>query len=206
MNSSKSIITALFILLLGSLACSLSAIPAAQPTGTPLPTSYSSPTPTATAPPPTATDSPALLPTATDSPSKPQTVKIFLVAPGDNGQSGKLIGCGDSLVAVEIAIEPTVAVLRAALIELLNLAPDMYFGQSGLYNALYLSNLTIQKLEIVNRQALIHLNGTLIFGGDCDIPLIQAQLTEIALQFSTVDSVSVFINDIPLEEVLSLKD
>jgi len=39
-------------------------------------------------------------------------------------------------------------------------------------------------------------------GGVCDEPRVQAQLRETALQFSTVDSVSIFINGIQLEDAL----
>ncbi len=58
------------------------------------------------------------------------TVKIFLVATGDNGVSGKMIGCGDSLVPVTQQIVPTQGVLRAALEILLGIQ-QQYYGQSG---------------------------------------------------------------------------
>ncbi|KUK46508.1 MAG: Uncharacterized protein XD73_0613 [Anaerolinea thermophila] len=176
-------------------------------TATVLPQATSTPTPSPL--PPTATV-PAL-PSAFPTPqagalsSKPQTVLIYLVAIGDNGASGVMIGCGDSLVGVEIAIEPTQAVLRAALTALLNLPADMTYGQSGLYNSLYLSDLQIESLDIVDRQATIALSGTLIYGGECDIPRIEAQLTALALQFSTIDSVTIFVNGTPLSELLDLR-
>lgn len=137
--------------------------------------------------------------------SNQQTVKIFLVVMGDNGQSGKYIGCGDSLVPVEIAIEPTTAVLRAALTELLNLSTQMEFSQSGLYNALYLSELNIAGLNIVNRKAVVRLSGTMIYGGECDIPRIEEQLRETVVQFSTIDEAEIFVNEVPLDELLSLE-
>ncbi|NMC46942.1 MAG: hypothetical protein GYA52_08935 [Chloroflexi bacterium] len=171
-----------------------------------------SPTVTATSPPtdtaiPSATPQPTVTPTlqATAVTSKPQTVNLYLVAIGDNGASGEPIGCGDSLVTVEVAIEPTSAVLRAALTALLSLPADATYGQSGLYNALYLSDLQIESLEITDRQATMRLTGDLIYGGECDIPRIEAQLTSIALQFSTVDSVSVYINGTLLSDLLDLR-
>lgn len=187
----------LFLLLLTA-ACS-NAVPAV-----PTATATSLPTHTAV---PSATPLPTIPPTlqATAVTSKPPTVNIYLVAMGDNGAAGELIGCGDSLMAVEVAIEPTQAVLRAALTALLNLPPDATYGQSGLYNALYLSDLQIESLEIIDRQAIIRLTGALIYGGECDIPRIEAQLTSIALQFSTVDSVSVYINDTLLSDLLDLR-
>jgi hypothetical protein len=39
-------------------------------------------------------------------------------------------------------------------------------------------------------------------GGVCDEPRVRAQLEETALQFVTVDSVSIFVNGQPLAEAL----
>ena len=133
-----------------------------------------------------------------------QILKIYLVAIDDNGASGPLIGCGDSLVAVDVQVPQTVAVLRAALNALLAIKSSMY-GQSGLYSALYQSDLEIENLYIQNGVAFIYLKGELLQGGTCDSPRIDEQLKATALQFSTVQDVKIFINDKPLEEVLSLK-
>ena len=135
---------------------------------------------------------------------EPQVVKVYLVALGDNGVSGRLIGCGDSLVPVEQAIVPTQGVLRAALEILLGIKTQ-YYGQSGLYNALYQSDLTIEDLRIDNGKASIHLAGRLLLGGVCDNPRVEAQLVETAKQFSTVKEVEIFINGKPLKDVLSQK-
>lgn len=196
------LLTGIFALLLAG-ACS--AAGTSVPTATALPMASS--TPSASPLPPTATPTATIQPTpqATALPSKPQTVLIYLVAIGDNGASGEMIGCGDSLVAVEVAVEPTLAVLRAALTALLNLPAAATYGESGLYNALYLSDLQIESLDISGRQATIALSGTLVYGGECDIPRIEAQLTELALQFSTVDSVLILVNGTPLSELLDLR-
>ena len=135
---------------------------------------------------------------------EPQIVKVFLIAVGDNGASGKLIGCGDSLVPVTQEIVPTRGVLRAAL-ELLLGIKTQYYGQSGLYDALYQSDLTIDDLRIDNGKASIHLAGRLLLGGVCDNPRVEAQLVETAKQFSTVKEVEIFINGKPLKDVLSEK-
>jgi len=185
------------------------AFPVANPTIQVVPPSLVPPTvlPTVAPPPPTATLLPPLPPTLppplpTNPPPATQTVKIFLVAIDDNGVSGKLVGCGDSAVPVTVNIQPTNAVLRASLNKLLSIH-DQYYGESGLYNALYQSNLTIGSLNIVAGQAQIYLNGSLLIGGACDSPRVKAQLEEIALQFSTVSSVIVYINGVPLDEVLT---
>ena len=133
-----------------------------------------------------------------------QTVQIFLIALEDGGRSGKEIGCDDSVIPVQVAIAPTQGVLRAALGELLSLK-EPYYGQSGLYNALYQSDLKLDSVSIEQGEAVIYLSGTLTLGGVCDSPRVEAQLEETALQFHTVSHVSVFVNGRPLEEVLSLK-
>ena len=161
-----------------------------------------------TAVPPTLTPAPqtnasgkTLTPTKT-----PQlmTLKIFLIGVNDNGVAGKLVGCGDSAVAVNVEVPHTTGVLRAALDKLLSIK-DQNYGQSGLYNALYQSNLKIGSLAIKDGLATIHLTGKLILGGECDNPRVQAELEETARQFSTVKNVSIYINNVPLKKVLSLK-
>jgi len=131
-------------------------------------------------------------------------LKIFLIAINDNGVSGKMIGCGDSAVAVNVEVPYTQGVLRAALDKLLSIK-DQYYGQSGLYNVLYQSNLKIDSLTIKDEEAIIHLTGKLTLGGECDDPRVQAELEQTALQFSTVKKVSIFLNGKPLKDVLSEK-
>ena len=133
-----------------------------------------------------------------------QTVKIFLIALEDNGQSGILVGCGDSAVPMTVVIPRTQGVLKAALEKLLSIK-EQYYGESGLYNALYQSDLQLKSVTIDQGKAVIHLTGTVMLGGVCDAPRVEAQIEQTALQFSTVSSVEVFINDIPLEDVLSQK-
>lgn len=133
-----------------------------------------------------------------------QTVKIFLIALEDNGQSGILVGCGDSAVPVTVIIPRTQGVLKAALEKLLSIK-EQYYGESGLYNALYQSDLQLKSVTIDQGKAVIHLTGTVMLGGVCDAPRVEAQIKQTALQFSTVSDVEVFINDIPLEDVLSQK-
>ncbi len=185
-------------------ACTVSPSPTALPTA-PVPSLVpSAPPATATLPPPSATA--AAKPTETPSSvTADQTIQIFLIAIDDNGRSGKLIGCGDSLVPVAVKIPHTTGVLKAALEALLGVKTPNY-GESGLYNALYQSDLQLESVAI-NQQgaAQIRLRGTLKLGGECDNPRVEAQLTEIALQFSTVKAAVVYINGKPLKEVLSLK-
>ena len=205
---------ALCLLLLASLSLACATQPAASPTPTlpeaapptAVPAQPTPVIPTATAVPPEPTPLP---PEPTSVPAEPpvegsQFVLIYLIALGDNGVSGPLVGCGDSAVPVPAEIPPTEGILRAALDHLLA-QKDQYYGQSGLYNALYQSDLVVRDVTIVDGEARIYLTGALMQGGECDSPRIQAQLEQIALQFSTVQTVAIFINDVPLADALSLQ-
>lgn len=126
-------------------------------------------------------------------------VNIYLI-----GIGGGSVGCGDQVVAVKRNITPTTAPLTAALNQLLSIKTQ-YYGQSGLYNALYQSNLSIQKITQSGTTWNIYLGGSLRLGGTCDSPRVEAQLNRTALQFSTVKKVNYFINGVPLKTALSQK-
>jgi len=150
--------------------------------------------------PPTATVIPPTVPpTATSATTR---VRIFLIALNDDGQSGKKVGCGDSVVGVDRVIPATQGLLRAALEQLLSLT-DQYYGQSGLYNALYQSSLKVESVTIAAGKATVRLTGQLKLGGVCDNPRVEAQLRETALQFSTITGVVITVNGVPLEQLLS---
>jgi hypothetical protein len=197
---------------------------AATPTRLPVPTSVVQSTTIPTAVPTAApTAAPTRMPTVTvtsvlspvpavkTTPTRTPTlgagtmrVKLYFVALNDNGVAGKKFGCNDSLVAVDRAIPTTNAPLTAALKELLSLT-DQNYGQSGLYNSLYQSKLRIDSIAIVNAKATINLSGSLVLGGVCDNPRVEAQIEQVALQFSTVKTVAVFLNGKTLQQALSEK-
>jgi hypothetical protein len=163
--------------------------------------------PTSTIVLPTATVAQQVLPTLTafaPTTATEQTVKIVLIALEDNGQSGILVGCGDSAIPITVTIPRTQGVLRAALEKLFS-AKQQFYGESGYYNALYQSDLQVAKVVIEQGKAIIHLTGSIVLGGTCDAPRVEAQIEQTALQFSTVNDVAVFVNDVTLEDVLSTK-
>jgi LysM repeat protein len=124
-------------------------------------------------------------------------VNIPLIATGSGD-----VGCGDRVVFVERAVEPTSAPLTAALGTLLSL-DDRMLGESGLYNPLYQSDLHVNAVSVQERVAYIDLGGQLVLGGVCDNPRVAAQLRQVALQYSTIDDVRVSINGQPLDDLLS---
>jgi hypothetical protein len=107
-------------------------------------------------------------------------------------------------VPVTVRIEPTPAPLRAALERLLGIK-EQFYGESGLYNALYQSDLRIESLNVTDGLASIYLGGTVRLSGTCDTPRVQAQLEETARQFPTVTNVAIFLNGQPLANALSAR-
>lgn len=128
------------------------------------------------------------------------TVKIALIDLNGNGN----VGCGDSVVMVNRQVAVTTAPLTAAIRELLSIR-TRYYGQSGLYDALYQSSLAVQSVTIANQKATIRLTGQMQLGGECDDPRVIAQLERTATQFSTVKSVEVYVNGVLLQTLLSGK-
>jgi hypothetical protein len=197
-----------------SAAATASATQSAAPSATVGPSVTASPTasgsasvtasPTATAPPSSAAESPTPEPTVTGFPEQVAPLTVYYVAVGDNGVSGPMIGCGDSLVATTTApvrftdqVGPSIGTLLA------NKSRDV--GMSGLVNVLYQSNLTYLGGELNGRTITIYLSGQFMLGGVCDIPRAKAQLEYTAMAASDATSAQVFVNGRPIDEVLSLK-
>ena len=130
-----------------------------------------------------------------------QAIKVYLVAVGDNGKTGKKIGCGDSLVAVTRTIKKTPAPLTAALRELL-LTPQHPDGSPKLENFWKGRNLKVTSVSIRNHTATIHISGEVLVAGVCDEPRIESQIQETARQFPTVKRVRVFIGNRTLAEAI----
>jgi sporulation and spore germination protein len=216
----RTLIFALAALIVASLACDM-------PGGTqaPTPTLFVMPTlpPTNVPPSPTvAAIEPTVAPPTTEPPTAVPTqsggfptptavqqgggtvsrVQIYMIALEDNGKSGDPIGCGDTVVPVEIEIKATQAPLRAAMEALLS-QHGQFYGQSGLYNVLYNSKLQVGTVTIdAAGTAKIGLTGTFSLAGECDDPRFEAQLTYTARQFSTVQNVEITINGTPLHDLI----
>jgi hypothetical protein len=123
---------------------------------------------------------------------------------GDNGQSGIKVGCGDSLVAVKEPIEPTSGVIRASLNKLFSFK-QQNVGQSGLYNALWQSNLTLASARVDDGVATVTLTGSVQMGGECDTPRFKGQIEQTILAQPGVKRAVVFLNGKPIDQALSLK-
>jgi hypothetical protein len=137
-------------------------------------------------------------------PEQVAPLTIYYVAVDDNGVSGPLIGCGDSLVATTTAPVRFTDQVRPSIETLLsNKSRDV--GLSGLANVLYQSNLSYAGGELTGSTITINLTGQFMLGGVCDIPRAKAQLEYTAMAAAGATSAQVFVNGRPLDEVLSLK-
>ncbi len=123
-------------------------------------------------------------------------VNIYLVALDDNGQSGMKIGCGDSLLPISVQIDTSGSIeqqITDALNKLLSM-DEQFDGQSGLYNALYQSDLSVESITLDNGHATVNLTGSLQVGGVCDEPRVDQQIRQTVLQFDGVDSATILLN------------
>lgn len=135
---------------------------------------------------------------------QPDSLKLNFVALEDSGRSGKLIGCNDSAIAVRVSLDDNANPVQAAFDTLLNARSRMYQNKN-LYNALHRSELSFSSIQNTQSVTKIFLKGDLRIGGVCDNPRVQSQLRLTALQFSSIDSVTIFINSSPLQEILSFR-
>jgi hypothetical protein len=127
-------------------------------------------------------------------------VTVYLIALEDAGAVGPAVGCGDSAVPVELLVPPAEDPVRAALEALFSIRQPDYAGR---YNALHQSSLQVESVEIEAGEAVVRLSGSLLSGGVCDDPRIVAQLQETVLQSADVETVTIYVNDRPLEEWFS---
>ncbi len=142
----------------------------------------------------------AALPAAAVS-STVSTAKIFLVALNASAPQDQLIGCGDQLIPVQVNIQSTSSTqdkITEALQALFGIK-DRFYGQSGLYDALYQANLTVDAVHVLSDGAVtVELSGSLNIGGVCDEPRVKGQIEQTVLQFPDVTGVVVLLNGQPL--------
>jgi len=129
-------------------------------------------------------------------------VRIFLIAARDGGRSGRAAGCGDSVVPVEATLPAPAPALEGALRALLARS-DRVDPQSGLYDPLYASALTLSGVERNGGEARVRLSGYVEVGDDCDARRIRAQLEATAQQFQGVDRATFTVDGEPLDRLLA---
>lgn len=120
-----------------------------------------------------------------DAPGRPSDnspVSFALIALSDG-----TVGCGDSTVLVTREIPEDSSNFESERIQLaleaLFAVEGQNYGESGLYNALYQSDLTVESVDWVQsnddpKEITVALTGSIASGGTCDDPRIVAQIEE----------------------------
>jgi hypothetical protein len=89
-------------------------------------------------------------------------------------------------------IEPTPAILNATMKELFAYKQEFDY-LPGNFVAKQ-ENLKFEKVTLENGLAKIYLTGEVVYGGVCDNPRLNTQITETAKQFETVKEVEIYLN------------
>jgi LysM repeat protein len=128
-------------------------------------------------------------------PPDDRTVIIYLIAPGADVTSC----AGDQLQAVARKVPPTRDLLRASVQDLLSIQ-DQFYGRSGLYNALALTDLRIDGLEVTGQMVDLSLSGTSAQAGTCEETRMIQQLEQTVLQNKSINHVRIHLNGTLLAE------
>jgi hypothetical protein len=95
------------------------------------------------------------------------------------------------------------AQISTMLAELFSIT-DQFYGESGLYNALYQSTIAVDSVDVdASGHATVNLTGDILLGGTCDSPRFKTQIERTAGQFPAITGVTVNINGEPIDVVLS---
>ena len=127
-------------------------------------------------------------------------VTAYYVLLDDGGASGVRFGCNDSLAGIRRSVAGSAEPLTAAMRALLDGS-----AVDGLYNALSASTLTFLSGSFDGTTVTVYLSGTIRPGGVCDIPRVEAQLTQTAVASVGAIRAEVYVNGTPLADALRLK-
>jgi hypothetical protein len=135
-------------------------------------------------------------------------VTAYFVLLDDGGSNGVRFGCNDSLVGVALAGsgggEPLPAAVNALLEGPAGAVPSRR-SDARPYNALAGSDLSFLSGSFDGTTVTVYLAGTLSLGGVCDIPRIEAQLTQTAVTAVGAIRAEIYVNGRALAEALLLR-
>jgi hypothetical protein len=138
-------------------------------------------------------------------PGGQQSGTAYFVLLDDGGSGGVRFGCNDSLVSVPLAAPLASEPLQSALQALLPGSSGGGSAPDGLYNALASSSLSFVSGYFDGSTVVVNLSGSVSPAGTCDIPRIEAQLTQTAVTAVGATRAEIYVNGRRLAEVLSLR-
>ena len=133
-------------------------------------------------------------------------VTAYYVLLDDGGRNGVRFGCNDSLVGVAHESsddEEALATAVGALLDAPNGA-EQRRQDSDLYNALANSRLKFLSGSFDGTTVTVYLAGSLRPGGACDLPRLEAQLTQTAVAATGAVKAEIYVNGRSLPEALEL--
>lgn len=147
----------------------------------------------------------ALIPTGpTDGEATAGTVTAYYVLLDDGGRNGVRFGCNDSLVGIAHASTAEEA-LPAAMGALLDPNGEaLPAHETEAYNALSESRLKFLSGSFDGTTVTVYLAGVLRPGGSCDVPRMEAQLTQTAVAAAGAIRAEIYVNGRSLAEALKL--
>ncbi len=147
-------------------------------------------------------------PGPTNTRAAPHTVTAYYVLLDDGGRNGVRFGCNDSLVGVSHESSSAGEALPAAVGALLDSSGSAAVGaqetEADLYNSLASSRLKFLSGSFDGTTVTVYLAGTLRPGGACDLPRLEAQLTQTAVAAVGAIRAEIYVNGVTLAEVLRL--
>lgn len=128
-------------------------------------------------------------------------ITVYYVRLDDGGSSGVRFGCNDSLVALSDSTPGAGEPLQRALTRLLEGGDNA----NGLYNALAGSTLQYLSGYFDGTTVVVKLTGSVQPGGVCDLPRIEAQLTQTAITATGAARAEIYIDGVSLSQALRLR-
>ncbi|HET7780815.1 MAG TPA: hypothetical protein VFL08_00735 [Arthrobacter sp.] len=136
--------------------------------------------------------------------SEAGTVTAYYVLVDDGGRNGVRFGCNDSLVGIAHA-GPAAEALPAAIGALLDPPGEaLSEHEPKAYNALSGSRLKFLSGSFDGTTVTVYLTGVLRPGGTCDVPRMEAQLTQTAVAAAGAIRAEIYVNGRSLAEALEL--
>ena len=129
--------------------------------------------------------------------------QIFFILRNDNGESGDLVGCGDSLIGQDLPTTLANTTMQDALTAQLAVR-DEQVGDQGLYNPLSRCDLTVESVEQADDGTVtVNMSGTVMGGTICDQIRMRAQIAQCLWQFGGVTDIELFVNNQDFQTALT---